>query len=134
MAGSKSDYLENKVLDHILGNVAYSAPATVYIALTTTASSDAALGTEVSGGNYARASVTNNATNWPAASGGQKSNASTITFAQASASWGVVTGWAIMDAPTGGNMLWHGTLSANKTVDPLDTVTIGAGVIVITED
>ena len=40
MAG-KSDYLENKVLDHILGNTAYTAPATLYFALFTSAPSDA---------------------------------------------------------------------------------------------
>jgi hypothetical protein len=29
MAGSKSDYLENKLLDHVLGNTAYTASTTL---------------------------------------------------------------------------------------------------------
>lgn len=32
---SKTDYLENKILDHVLGGVAYTAPSTVYLALFT---------------------------------------------------------------------------------------------------
>ena len=30
-----SDYLENKVLDHVLGTTSYTMPATVYIGLST---------------------------------------------------------------------------------------------------
>ena len=53
MAGSKSDYLENEILDHVLGGADYSRPATVYIALYTAAPTDAGGGTEVTGGSYA---------------------------------------------------------------------------------
>jgi len=89
MAGSKSNYLENKVLDHVLGGGDYTRPATVYVALYTVAPSDTGGGTEVTGGSYARAAVTNNSTNWPAASGGEKSNGTEITFETATASWGM---------------------------------------------
>jgi len=47
---SKSDYLEGKVLDHLLGRTTYTAPATVYVALYTSAPTDSGGGTEVSGG------------------------------------------------------------------------------------
>ena len=82
MAG-KSDYLENKVLDHVLGGGDYTRPATVYIGLYTATPSDSGGGTEVAGNGYDRADVTNNATNFPASSGGAKSNGTAITFAAA---------------------------------------------------
>src|SRR3989304_5914505 len=74
MAGSKSDFLENELLDHVLGNAAYAAPATVYFGLYSVGPSDVGGGTELTGSGYARIAVTNNATNYPAASGGAKSN------------------------------------------------------------
>jgi len=49
-----SNYLENKVLDHVLRNVSYSSPTTVYVGLYTSDPTDAGSGTEVSGGSYAR--------------------------------------------------------------------------------
>jgi len=132
---SKSNYLENEILDHVLGGADYTRPATVYVALFTSNPNDDASGTEVSGTNYARKDVTNNATNWPAASGGSKSNGTAITFAQAgSGGWGTVTHFAIFDAVTGGNMLYHGALTTSKSVEEGDTAEFAIGAITITED
>ncbi len=107
--GSKSDYLENALLDHVLGGGDYTRPATVYVGLWTAAlddTSDGSTAGEVSGGSYARVAVTNNATNWPAAASGAKSNGTAITFPQATADWGTVTYFAILDAATAGNVLY----------------------------
>ncbi|MFA5052749.1 MAG: hypothetical protein WC565_01725 [Parcubacteria group bacterium] len=134
MAGSKSNYLELEVLDHVLGGADYSRPATVYIALYTVAPTDAGGGTEVTGGSYARVAVTNNATNWPAASGGSKSNGTAFTFTQATANWGTVVAFAILDAASAGNFLYWGDLTQNKTVDNGDTAEFAIGGITITED
>lgn len=131
---SKSDYLENEILDHILGGSDYTRPATVYVAIYTATPNDAGGGTEVSGGSYARAAVTNNATNWPAASGGAKSNGSAITFPTPTAGWGTATSFGIFDASTGGNLLYYGNLSANKTIDIDDSVSFAIGALDITED
>ena len=49
-----TDFLEDKILNHVFRNVAYTAPATVYVGLFTTATTDAGGGTEVTGGGYAR--------------------------------------------------------------------------------
>lgn len=133
--GSFTDYLENELLDHVFGGGDYSRPATLYIALSTTTISDDGTGmTEPSGGSYARAAVTNNATNWPAASGGAKANGTAITFAQASASWGTIIDFAIMDAVSGGNMLGYGTLTTSKTIDSGDTPSFAIGELDITLD
>lgn len=133
MAGSFSDFLELEILDHVFGNAAYSAPATLHVALYTAAPSDTGGGTEVSGNAYARVAVTNNATNFPAASAGSKANGTAITFPQATPSgWGVVVAFGILDAASGGNLLSWGDLTASKTVDPLDTVSFAIGALTIT--
>lgn len=132
MAGSFSDYLEDELLDHVFGNAAYSAPATLYVALYTAAPSDSGGGTEVTGGSYARASVTNNATNFPASSGGAKANGTAITFTQASASWGTVAAFGIFDASSGGNLLAWADLTASKAVDSGDTASFAIGDLDIT--
>lgn len=134
MAGSKSDYLENALLDHVLGGGDFTRPATVYAAAFTVAPGDAGGGTEVSGGSYARVAITNNATNWPAASGGAKANGTDITFPQATASWGTVAAVALFDAAVAGNMLYWGDLAASKTIDSGDTLVIAAGDFDVTED
>lgn len=134
MPGSKSDFLELELLDHVLGAAAYTAPGTLYIALYTVAPTDAGGGTQVSGGNYSRVAVTNNATNWPAASGGSKSNGTAITFPTANADWGTVVAFGIFDAASNGNLLYWGTLGTNKTIQNGDTASFAAGTLVVTED
>lgn len=140
MAGSKSDYLEKKILDYLLGNVTDFRSSTVYIALSTAAYSDASTGasmTEVSGGSYARVAVTNDATNWPAASGtspASKSNGTAFTFPTASGSWGTVNSFYIVDASTNGNILYGGDLTVAKTIGSGDTATFAISAITVTED
>lgn len=137
--GSFGDYLEAELLDHVFGAAAYSAPATVYVALYTATPGDAsASGTEVTGGSYARVAVTNNATNWPAASGTSptsKSNGTAITFPAPTANWGVVVAFAIYDAASAGNELAWGALSVSKTINNGDAApSFGIGALTITLD
>lgn len=137
--GSKSDYLEKKVLDLVLGATAFTAPATVYVGLFTVTPDDTGGGTEVTGGSYARPAVTNNATNWPnatgsGAGGSTKSNGTTITFAQASADWGTVVAFGVFDALTAGNLLYWGAVSPTKTIQNGDTASFAATSLTVTED
>lgn len=131
---SKSDYLENALLDHHLGGPDYTRPATVYVSLFTVTPSDSGGGTEVTGGSYARVSVTNNATNWPAASGGAKSNGADITFPTATASWGTIVAFGIHDASTAGNLLRWGAVTPNKVIDTGDTARFPTGDLDVSED
>lgn len=112
---SFSDYLEDKILDHVFGGNAYTAPATLYVGLQTSASSDSAAGTEVTGGAYARqtAAFTVSGTNPTEAA-----TTAAIEFPAATASWGTVTYAAVYDAATNGNMLAYAQLT-----DPADFVT-----------
>jgi len=121
-----TDYLEEELLDHVFRNSSYSSPATVYLALFTTATADAGTGTEVSGGSYARQSITFGAT--ADVSGAmQIANSSDITFPVATANWGTITHAAIYDALSAGNMLVHTALSVSRTVNTSDQVKFEAG-------
>ena len=127
MAGNLSNYLENKVLDHILGTTTYTKPSTVYVALYTVTPSDTGGGTEVTGGSYARQVAT-----FTAASGGATSNVSNIDFNNMPACTVVAIG--VHDALTSGNLLVWGTLTANKTLDAGDILRIASGDLDITID
>ena len=134
MAGSFNNYLEDEILDHVFGGGDYTRPGTVYIALYTAAPSDTGGGTEVSGGSYARAAVTNNATNFPASSGGAKSNGTEIAFTPATANWGTVVAFAILDASSSGNFLAWGDVTPNKAINSGDTAKFAVGDLDITID
>lgn len=123
-----SDYLENKLVDHVFRATAYTAPATIYIGLGTAACSDSSVGTEVTGGSYARVAVTSNTTNWAgtqsagstavsSGTGGTTSNNGAITFPAPTANWGSVTHVIFMDASSGGNLLFCVALTVAKTVN-----------------
>lgn len=56
-----------------------------------------------------------------------------VTFAQATAGWGTITHWAIMDAITAGNMLYHDALVAPLAVNNLDTPRFQAGDLAVSE-
>jgi hypothetical protein len=133
--GSFADHLENKLLDHVFGGGDYARPATLYIGLSTTTIADGGTNiTEPSGNGYARVAVTNNATNWPAASAGVKSNGTPITFPAATGSWGTITDFFISDADTGGNILAFGALAAAQAVASGETINFAVGALDISLD
>lgn len=130
---SKSNYLEDAILDHILGGGDFTRPATVYVSLHSADPGETGA-SELSGNGYARVAVTNNATNWPAASGGAKSNGAAIAFAAASGTdWVEATHFGIWDALTVGNPLYLGALTTPKTVQVGDTASFGIGELDVTE-
>jgi hypothetical protein len=128
-----SNYLENKVLDHVLTATGYTAPSTRYLALFNNTSGSAAanleagtLSDEVSGGSYARQEVT-----FSAASGGASATSATVTFPAASGNWGSVTHVAVMDASTSGNVLFYGAVTTPKTIESGDTFQVSGGNLTI---
>ncbi len=122
-----SDYLENEVLDHILGTGAYTMPTTVYVGLSTGSFNDDNSGTELSGSGYARQSIAFNA-----ASSGTADNSGAVDFPAATGSWGTVSHFGLFDASTSGNLLIHGALTASKAVATGDILRIAAGDMDIT--
>lgn len=119
-----SNYLENALINGTLRGSTYTAPATVYVALYTSDPTDADAGTEVSGGSYARQSVT-----FGAPSNGVSTNTGAVTFPTASASWGTLTHIGIRDASTAGNLLYYAPLAESKTIGSGDIFTIAVGQI-----
>tara|TARA_R110000796_G_scaffold62386_3_gene143892 strand:+ start:244 stop:630 length:387 start_codon:yes stop_codon:yes gene_type:complete len=122
-----SDYLENEILDHILGTGAYTMPTTVYVGLSTGSFNDDNSGTELSGSGYARQSAS-----FSVASGGTTSNSGAIEFPAATGSWGTVSHFGIFDASSSGNLLIHGAFSASKAITTGDILRISVGDLDIT--
>lgn len=126
---SLTTYLENKLLDHVLRNTAYTPPTTVYMALYTAVPTDAGGGTEVSGNGYARKVVP-----FAAASGGSIASSAAVSFTANGGDFGSVIAVGIFDALTGGNLLTWKQLSSAEIVNNGDTLTFPVGDIIQTLD
>jgi len=121
---SLSNAFETHTLKYLLTTDSVTRPTNWYVALCTADPSDSALGTEVSGGGYARQSVAftvvdNNA-----------SNTSAIEFPEATADYGTVIAVMIMPAATGGtasDMIVHAQLTSDKAISTGDIFRIPAG-------
>lgn len=124
---SMSNYLENALLDHVFTGTAYTAPTTLYLALFTNDPTDANTGTEVTGGSYARQTVT-----FGAAAGGSVSNNAQVEFTDMPAT--TVTHAGIYDALTNGNLLVHGALDSSRTVNAGDTFLFPVSNYTVTAD
>src|SRR5256885_3707404 len=136
MAG-KSTYLSDKMLNWLKGTAFGTAPTTVYVALFTTnpTSDDGTGAVEVSGGSYARASITTSS-GWSAISGTnprQISNSGTVTFATPTANWGSVTGIGVYDASTAGNLLYWNSITS-QSMNSGVVASFSAGNLVISDD
>ena len=131
---SKSDYLENAVLDEWFGGVIPVISSTYYVALYTVEPTDAGGGTEVSGGGYARVAYANDLTNWPAAVAGVKSNGTTVQFGTTSTSWGTVVAFALFDDITAGNEIIWSPLTAPILIDAGEYPAFAPGSLSIVED
>lgn len=110
-----SNYLENKLLDHVLTATGYTQPSTRYLALFTasTGLETDSPSAEVSGTNYARKAIT-----FDAASNGSSVNSATVTFdAAGSGGWGTISHVAVMDSSTGGHVLFWGAVTTSKTIN-----------------
>lgn len=127
MAGNLSNYLEDKIVDHFLGTSSYTSPTNVYVALYTVGPTDSGGGTEVTGGSYVRKLAT-----FGASSSGSASNNINIDFPNMPACTVVAIG--IHDSSTSGNLLAHGTLDINKSLDSGDTFRLQSGDLTISID
>jgi hypothetical protein len=135
-----SNYLEAKVLDHVLrySTAPYTGASTLYLGLFNNTSGNAATNleagtltdeTSTSGTAYVRKAVT-----FAAASGTSPCSSATnatVTFDAATASWGTITHVAVMDASTSGNVLFWGAVTTSKTIDTGDTFQVTSGNLTI---
>ena len=129
--GAATNYLENKILDHILGRVTYTAPETLYIGLATNVDDEGNITGEPSSvAGYARVAVLNNTTNFPNAVNGTKSNGVPINFPSATGDWGTINYTFIADGDIEDenvNVLLYSQLTVPKVINAGDTVSFLAG-------
>lgn len=161
--GAKSNFLEQELLDHVLGGDAgFSQPSALWLSLFTGDGSEypneqgnsgnAAITTfepvQIGGGtnpgdagygNYARVDVTLeyglSVTGAPGQTvGATIKNTGVITFAVATEDWGSITRWGIYSAATAtANLYYYGDFTTAKTVNSGDTVQINSGGMIIEE-
>jgi hypothetical protein len=130
--GRLSDAAANQLLDLAFSKATNNFPATYYIGLSTTVPTNTGTNvTEPSGGTYARVAVTNNATNFPAASGRAKSNGAVVVFNTATLSWGTVTHFVIYDASTAGTFWGWGALAASQSITTGTQASFAIGALTI---
>lgn len=115
-----SNTAENRALDWIMGNATTAPTAPLKVALVTANGTDAAAGTEVTGGSYVRKNLTVGA----AVSGATSNSADLVWTGMPAAT---VVGVEIWDSAGVPVRLWYGALAANRTVLAGDELKVLAG-------
>ena len=139
-AQSLSDWTENNFVDYLFRNQTWTVAATLDVGLSTAACSDSSIGTEVTGGSYARVAITRSLTAFAgtqsagsttasSGTGGQTSNNAAINFPTPSAGWGTVTHFFVM---SGTNIVLCQALTTSKTINSGDTVSFAIGALTVT--
>jgi hypothetical protein len=139
-AGPLSNYLEEKLIEHVFQNTAYTSPTTLAVALGT-ACSDASFTELANTGGYARVSVAANDTNWtgPTTNDGTVANGIAVTFPTATADWnsGSTIGyWALFDSATygAGNLIVCAALTTARAVMNGSTPSFAIGALTVQFD
>jgi hypothetical protein len=136
--GSFSNYIENKLLDHVFKTASFTQPTNLYIGLSSTDPLDDASGiTEPSTSATGYGRINHNT--WATASSRSTSNTGAVTFSEATANWLDSTAIAyffICDHAT--NVTWgtnvnliaHGSLTSPKSIAIGDNASFAEGAIV----
>jgi len=124
VADNLPDIIENQLLDALVGTSSYSVTTPIKLALVTANGSDSAAGTEVTGGSYARQTIT-----FDAASSGSIANNAAISFTGMPAC--TVVGIEIYDSAGSPKRLAYGPLTASRTVTSGDTVQFASSAITL---
>lgn len=126
-SGLGTTYGENAALDAILGA---ASPATVYLCFYSAAPSKSGGGTEIT--NIARKAITNNSTNFPAASGGVKYLHVAQTTAAASSACAQATHWGLHAHSSSDQLIAWGPVTVPFTAGAGDTATVAIDGLSIT--
>jgi hypothetical protein len=118
-----SNYMEDAITAWINGSNFPSAPTNTYVQLYSQDPTDAGSAT---GALYTR--VTYAASGWTRGTGGAGtlSNTNAITMQSSAGSAATASHFAVFDAATSGNLLFHGALSASKSIAVGDEVKFNA--------
>jgi hypothetical protein len=127
---AKTNYLETAILNHVLRNVAYTPPTSIFVALfTAVANGETGAVTEVTGGGYARQIITLSA---PIDEAGKQtvSNTQEIVWT-ATTAWGEITHIGIYDQAS--NLLYYAALGTSKVIEESDQFKFPVGALKISE-
>lgn len=133
-----SDTTETNILNAIFKNIAFPIPTNIYLALFTADPTDTNVtANEVqtsAWGDYVRKDAAAGgglAAGWTSPSGGGLSNAVAITFPANNGSSITITHIGLYDALTGGNLLFHGQLTNEKTLLTSDVLSFAIGAVTV---
>lgn len=129
-----TDYIANKVLDHLCGGSTYDVPATYYVGLCTGMTEAGVITGEptIGASGYARVAIDNDKTTWANSALGELSNDILITFPTASGTWGVgIDTVFLADAASGDHVIMYGT-TTSRTIINGDVISFASGTIVVT--
>lgn len=124
MADNLPNIIENQLLDALVGTAAYTVTTPVKLALVTANGDDASAGTEVTGGSYARQTIT-----FTTAANGEIENDSAISFTGMPAV--TVVGIELYDSAGSPKRLAYGALTVSRAVTAGDTVQFASGAITL---
>jgi len=131
-----SDHAENLLLNYLMTGGSVTRPSNHYLALFTGAPNDAGGGTECSGNGYSRQQIhfsTASGTGGTTSNDGTTAaNGTAVSFTASGGTFGTITHIGIFDASSSGNMLWHGSISTQKTVADGDTLQFISGAVDLT--
>lgn len=123
----KTTYLRNKILDHVTGKAAFTAPTNTYLGLLESDPTvDGLQDSEVSGGSYARQQIT-----WESAADGLIKSDALIEFEDMPSA--IVKYWAIFDASTAGNILYYFPIAIPLQVAAAQDLTINQDNLILRE-
>jgi hypothetical protein len=124
-----TNYLEAKILDHVLRVAAYTQPTALFMALHTADPGETGVGSEVAGGSYAPQAIAFGAAASPS---GASVSSATVTFSAMPAV--TVTHFSIRENTTTGNPLFVGALATPQTVSAGANLQFAAGQVSVTAD
>jgi len=124
MAGYLTNYLEKKVLDHILKTASYSPPAanSIFLALFSVTPGPTGGGTEAAYTNYQRQAIP-----FGAAAARAIAQNALVTFPQCGSSGDTAAYWGLFDLVSGGNLLAYGSLSVTQGIVNGNTPSVASG-------
>lgn len=128
---SASNYMEEKILDHLFGLATWTAPASIYVSLHTADPGETGA-SEVSGNSYARSLAGVGSANWTRTSQ-TVTNDNPVTFTGPTPSaWATVTHFGFWDAATSGNFIGGNALDNSRAPEVDVALSFAAGELVAT--
>lgn len=124
-----SNYMEDAITGWINGTTFPAAPTNTFVQLYSQDPTDAGSAT---GALYTR--VTYAAGGWTRGTGGAGTltNTNVITITSSAGSAATASHFAVFDASTGGNLIFHGALTASKSIAVGDEVKFNASQLTLT--